>query len=180
MVAWASLFLWSGLATAERLPIRVFGLEDGLPSANVACIVPDSKGFLWFCTSEGLARFDGSRFKGYSTADGLPHRSVTAFLESRDGTYCVGTTEGLAHFDPRPAPPASGERSPLFRAVPRPATGDAVREALHEAVFAPFRTPTYVLHEDPSGTIWCGTGEGLYRVVRANDGPSLVPSEIAI
>lgn len=180
MVACVSLFLWSGPATAERLPIRTFGLQDGLPSANVACIVPDTKGFLWFCTSEGLARFDGSRFKVYSTADGLPHRSVTAFLESRDGTYWVGTTEGLAHFDPRPAPSASGERSSLFQAVPLPAVGETVRDALHEEVFAPFRTPTYVLHEDPSGTIWCGTGEGLFRVARAKDGPRLVPSEIAI
>ncbi len=180
MVAWASLFLWSPTATAERLPIRAFGLEDGLPSTRVACIVPDRRGFLWFCTSEGLARFDGSRFKVYSTADGLPHRSVTAFLESRDGTYWVGTAEGLAHFDPSPAPSAGGERSLLFRAVSRPSAGEAVRDALHEAVFGPFRTPTYVLHEDPSGTIWSGTGEGLFRVAPSNDGPMLVPSDIAI
>jgi len=38
----------------------------GLPSNKVYEIFEDSKGYIWVTTEEGLARYDGSRFKNYS------------------------------------------------------------------------------------------------------------------
>jgi hypothetical protein len=61
-------------ADAERLPIRIYTVEDGLAHARVRRIVRDSRGFLWFCTIDGLSRFDGTEFVTYRTADGLPIR----------------------------------------------------------------------------------------------------------
>ena len=46
----------------ERLPIRTYATADGLAHNIVNRIVRDSRGFLWFCTAEGLSRFDGYRF----------------------------------------------------------------------------------------------------------------------
>jgi ligand-binding sensor domain-containing protein len=57
---------------------------------------------LWFCTAEGLSRFDGFNFVNYGIDQGLPDRLVTDFLETRDGEYWVGTSRGLAHFNPKP------------------------------------------------------------------------------
>ena len=51
---------------AERLPIKTYTTTDGLPRDHINRIVQDSRGFLWFCTSEGLSRFDGYKFTNYT------------------------------------------------------------------------------------------------------------------
>ena len=58
---------------AERLPIRRYATADGLAHNNVNRIVKDSRGFLWFCTAEGLSRFDGYTFANFGVDQGLPH-----------------------------------------------------------------------------------------------------------
>jgi ligand-binding sensor domain-containing protein len=50
---------------SDLLPIRTYTSADGLAADRVTCILPDSRGFLWFCTPEGLSRFDGYRFVSY-------------------------------------------------------------------------------------------------------------------
>ena len=48
-------------------------------------IVRDSRGFIWFCTTEGLSRFDGYRFVNYTIDDGLPFHSINDLLEETFG-----------------------------------------------------------------------------------------------
>ena len=72
-------------ATAERLPLRTYTTDDGLAHARVRRIVRDPRGFLWFCTIDGLSRFDGAEFVTYRTDDGLPDPWVTDLLTTRDG-----------------------------------------------------------------------------------------------
>src|ERR1044072_2936729 len=81
-------------------PFKVFTIENGLVHDSVNKIVCDSRDFLWFCTVEGLSRFDGYGFTNYGVADGLPHANVKTFLETREGDYLFGTGGGLARFDP--------------------------------------------------------------------------------
>ena len=45
--------------SAERLPVRTFTTADGLPRDQLQCVRSDRRGFIWFCTAEGLVRFDG-------------------------------------------------------------------------------------------------------------------------
>ncbi len=49
--------------------IRHFTDEDGLPQNSVKCLTPDSHGFLWMATENGLARFDGNRFLVYNSSN---------------------------------------------------------------------------------------------------------------
>src|ERR1019366_7823576 len=70
---------------ATRLPIRTYTTADGLARDHILCIAQDSHGFLWFCTAEGLSRFDGYRFTNYTTAQGLPDNEIEDFLEARGG-----------------------------------------------------------------------------------------------
>ena len=79
---------------AERLPIKSYPTADGLAHNHVNRIKKDSRGFLWFCTDEGLSRFDGSQFVNYTSAQGLPHPDVNDFLEARDGTIDIQTQPG--------------------------------------------------------------------------------------
>ena len=67
---------------AQQLPVRIYTTADGLAHDHVRRIVLDSRGFLWFCTMQGLNRFDGQRFIEYSTRDGLGSASVYDLLEA--------------------------------------------------------------------------------------------------
>jgi ligand-binding sensor domain-containing protein len=85
---------------AELLPIRSYTTADGLAADSINEIVVDSRGFVWFCTPEGLSRFDGYHIVNFGVAEGLPQRSVHALLETRSGTYLVATARGLGEFQP--------------------------------------------------------------------------------
>src|SRR5712691_867571 len=88
---WRTLFLLTTLLSvtlvtrAERLPLKTYTTAEGLPHNVINKIVRDSRGFLWFCTEEGLSRFDGYRFTSYTINQGLPSRMVNDLLETRDG-----------------------------------------------------------------------------------------------
>jgi len=129
------------LLESELLPIRTYSTADGLAADHVDCVVSDSRGFLWFCTSEGLSRFDGNHFVNYGLNDGLPDQSVSAFLETRSGEHWIGTPRGLARINSRShAAPFTTYRPGL--------------EAKQNAIG--------VLLEASSGEIWCGTAGGLF------------------
>ena len=71
---------------------------DGLPSNSVRDIAKDSTGLLWFATDQGLARFDGYRFRVYqhNPADltSLAHNDAACVLvDDRDRVW-VGMHEG--------------------------------------------------------------------------------------
>ena len=142
-------------AGAERLPIRTYSAADGLPHNEINRIVRDSRGFLWFCTGDGLSRFDGYGFSNFTADQGLPPRGANDLLETRDGGYWVATDGGLVRFNPKAtparwhAPPAGVE--PMFTVVPAP--GNRPRSQM-----------TTALLQDKAGTIWVGTGDGLYRL----------------
>jgi len=82
-------------------------VAEGLPNNVINKIVRDSRGFLWFCTGEGLSRFDGYAFTNYGVDQGLPHTAVNDFLEARNGELWVATNGGLVLFNPK-AQPTSG------------------------------------------------------------------------
>jgi hypothetical protein len=90
----------SACVTGSQLPIRIYTTADGLPSNRINKIVLDSRGYLWFCTQEGLSRFDGYGFTNYGTQQGLPPRGINDLLETRNGEYWIATTGGFVRFDP--------------------------------------------------------------------------------
>src|SRR5579872_6157804 len=126
----------------ELLPVRVYTTADGLAADRVDRIVADSRGFLWFCTQEGVSRFDGTRFVSYRAEQGLPHSWVRTLIESRSGERWIGTADGLS----RIASNGSGQRFTNFRVAPDP---DANRISS--------------LLEARSGKFWVGTKAGLFE-----------------
>lgn len=136
-------------ARAEQFPTRVYTTADGMVSDRVSQIVRDPRGFLWFCTEQGLSRFDGYTFTNYTTAQGLPSNWINDLLITRDGQYWIATEGGLCRFDP-------DSRARPVMAVYQP-SGDAVGSRITTII------------EDRKGKIWCGTWRGLYRVEREGD-----------
>ncbi len=93
-------FFCVSAAYAELLPIKTYTVADGLLRDNVYKIKQDSRGSLWFCTVEGVSRFDGYAFTNFITDDGLPDRHANDFLETKSGEIYVATDGGLARLNP--------------------------------------------------------------------------------
>ena len=98
--ALALLAVTASCVSARRLPIQVFASSQGLPRNSVACLVPGSTGVLWVCTSEGLARFDGYRFRVFGPSDGLPSRRIVDLVPSHKGGFWVVTDRGVCRLPP--------------------------------------------------------------------------------
>ncbi len=126
--------------SAERLPIQVLTVTQGLSGNSIHKIVRDSHGFLWFCTGEGLSRFDGHRFVNFG--EDLPGPIVWDLLESRSGDYWAATSGGLVRL---------------------PATALGQREVYYPGSDAASRT-VLAVYESEDGTLWVGTEAGLYRM----------------
>lgn len=66
---------------------RHITMADGLPSNVVYDIYEDSKGFIWFCTDQGISRYDGSVFQNYSIKDGIPDTEIFRIREDKQQRY---------------------------------------------------------------------------------------------
>ena len=165
IIVCATLVLASSLAlallpgarsvSAQQLPVRTYTTADGLPRDLVLRIVRDSHGFLWFCTGDGLSRFNGYEFTNYGVEDGLPHPFINDLLETRRGVYWVATNGGgVARFNPSPLRNEQPQVSNLFTAYP---VGDELAT-----------NNVNVLYEDREEQLWAGTDAGLFRLDETN------------
>lgn len=146
-------------AQAEQLPVKNYSIADGLAHDEIAQIVQDSRGFLWFCTNDGLSRFDGYRFTTYGVKDGLPVPNISYLFETRSGVYWVATQGGgVSRFDPSGSPAADGKNGTrkLFTSY-----------RIGETELSNFVDKIY---EDSKGRIWIGTDSGLYLLSEKDDG----------
>jgi len=153
---------------AEHLPVRAYTVFDGLANDTVNKIVRDSRGFLWFCTGEGLSRFDGFEFKNYTQNEGLPHRNINDLLETKNGEFLIATTGGLVVFNPNgkayrwniltTSLEQNGSEPPMFRTFPTPNPTDD-----------PEARSVLVLTQSSNGEVFAGTGKALFRLKKNGD-----------
>ncbi len=152
LVASWVLLCFMGVVVAADAPGRYLNFRrltpaDGLPAEQVLCVLEDSRGFLWFGTSDGLARYDSREFRVFrpdpKDASSLAEAAVSAIQEDTQGNLWIATSAGLdlwhrntehfSHFRHNPTNHAS-------------LSGDKIRSLL--------------LDED--GSLWVGTaGAGL-------------------
>ena len=79
--------------------ITNYTTADGLLSNFVECIESDVSDNIWFGTSVGVQKFDGSNWTAYTTADGLVNDNVKVITSASNGDIWVGTDFGASHFD---------------------------------------------------------------------------------
>jgi ligand-binding sensor domain-containing protein/signal transduction histidine kinase len=144
------------VAHSQHLAIKTYTTADGLSNNSVHKIFSDSRGLIWFATSEGLSRFNGYDFTTYGTAQGLPHPNVYSILESRAGVFWVGTGAGLASFSSALDPKSSSLFTTYLLA------GESTTEVR-------------ALAEGRDGTIWVGTNGGLWRSAGPGPGTRFQP-----
>ena len=76
--------------------------KEGLPSNTVNAVIKDKYGLMWFGTSNGLSRFDGSNFTVYRHEVGnvhsLPTNDIVSLYEDKNGRLWVGSSNGGVYY----------------------------------------------------------------------------------
>lgn len=142
--------------SAEQLPLRHYGVYEGLPHSTVKCILQDSRGYLWIGTADGLARFDGYRFTTYDTSDGLGHSFINSIAEDHQGRVWIATNGGGV--------------SCFIDCVPQTVSIGNVADKAARQKFVSFRLTDQpeanrvnAVLSDSDDRLWCGTDAGLFR-----------------
>ena len=61
------------MAAQARIPyeFRQLTLSEGLPDNIVYSCFQDSRSYIWFCTANGVSRYDGRKFQNFTISNGL-------------------------------------------------------------------------------------------------------------
>jgi len=82
-------------ATAE-FALETWTTERGMPQNSVTALLQTRAGYLWVATYNGIAQFDGERFKVLDSANsaGLPDSRITSLFEDSHGDIWIGHDTG--------------------------------------------------------------------------------------
>ena len=187
LMAWGTL---GRLAFAADLPSRAGRVSDllqdtftsanGLPQSTVEALTRTRDGYLWLGTQDGLARFDGMRFKVFNrqNTEGLAQSHIRALNGAHDGTLWIGTQgSGVVHAVDGKFIPYSvreGLLNPFVRCILEGSNGTVWFGTMgglarwHEGKFDGFTVSdgladnnVQAIAEDLQGRLWVGTGLGL-------------------
>jgi signal transduction histidine kinase/ligand-binding sensor domain-containing protein len=150
--------------------------RDGLRSTFIRSIAQTADGYIWLGTTDGLFRFDGVRFVQWRTQEQHGLGVVNAFCAARDGSLLVGTEAGIVgrvqgeHF-------VSARSGAAVRGILEDrdgtvwaAAGDRLlqyRSGELSSTPSEVALPSTLLSgplQDPSGSIWVSTEEGVERL----------------
>lgn len=151
----AGFILWVTLSwiptvqaqTNSQIKFEQLSIREGLPDNTISCVLQDQKGFLWFGTYKGLARFDGYGFETFqyeeTDQNSLQANRISAIEEDHQGRLWVGSSSnGLSIYTPETG---------SFRRLP-----DGLADSLAIAHYS-IRS----IFEDSRNYMWVGTEYGL-------------------
>ena len=164
----------SGLLRLQDRRVTHYTRNDGLPSDNVHCVVPDGHGALWVCTESGLARLLNGKI------DVIGNTDVEAAAVRKDGTVWSGGAGGelsiwdgkkLSTYQLRSLPGYATVRALLAAkdnslwigtsdGLIRLANGQEQRFTKADGLA---NNSVFTLAETQDGSIWIGTNDGFSR-----------------
>lgn len=92
--------IWFGLSGAglgcwESGKIKLFAINEGLPSESVWTLLPEADGTLWIGTRTGLARIKDGRISSIGKPQGLSADFIAHIADDGQGFLWLGTDEGI-------------------------------------------------------------------------------------
>ncbi|MDQ3020967.1 MAG: ATP-binding protein [Bacteroidota bacterium] len=130
-------------------------LKDGLSQSVVRSISQDEIGFMWFCTQDGLNKYDGRKFEIYrndpENSESICYNNIYCICEDKNKNLWIGTDDGLSRFD--------REKEIFFNYKCDIEDENSLSNNQIRAIY-----------EDKKGVIWIGTyGGGLEKYNEAGD-----------
>jgi len=125
--------------------------DDGLSNGTINSIYHDSQGFMWFCTEDGLNRYDGYSFKIYRSA--VNDSNTTQFfqfydiVEDKYGRLWIGTSSGLFYLDTQ-----------TDRLV------SLMKQINEELINSPLDSRINSVFIDSRGTLWVSSYNGIAKI----------------
>ncbi|HLX13235.1 MAG TPA: two-component regulator propeller domain-containing protein [Bacteroidota bacterium] len=136
-------------------------MSDGIPTENCVPLFEDSKGFIWFGTSEGIIAYDGTSFTIFGPPEHFEGDALFG-IEDNEGVLWFGGVVGLMR----------ATRSPLF---PLKLTFEPVLDSAGKRI-----TSITDLHRDPSGEIMASTPDRLFEFRNGVAIPFTIKEETAV
>ena len=163
-----------------------FQIVSGTEALQVSALFEDRATNLWVGAENGLARWDGKTWRGYTTRDGLPSNAVRALADDANGNLWIGTDGGgllrlqngtFTRFRQSAGGlPGDSVTALLMDAegvlwvgtsgggLGRYWDGKWTHYTTHEGLAG--NSITYLI-EDGLGSMWIGSNEGLMRVEKS-------------
>jgi signal transduction histidine kinase/ligand-binding sensor domain-containing protein len=159
--------------------------DDGLPDSSVTGVTQTPNGYLWIGTYNGLARFDGMRFKNFDPANTpeLKNARVTRLFRDERGTVWINTYDdsvtslrnGKFQYEWQGAQIVNVFSTSNRIYLATIASGIATRE---EGSIGPSQWQTIALHpqnparffcQDREGAIWCLLRDGSIEKINGTN-----------
>jgi len=145
-----TLTILFSLVSVWSLPYKITYLtaDNGLSRNLVDYIFRDSRGFMWFCTTKGLDRYDGYEyvhFDSRSPVNPLISDNVHCVEEDTNGDLWIGTENGLYFLNYK--------------------TGEIVNSNKKLSTKAAFTSHQIIfINKDEQGNLWVGYNSGLAKI----------------
>jgi signal transduction histidine kinase/ligand-binding sensor domain-containing protein len=144
----------AGPSGVERgFSVSIWRTKDGLPADRIRHLLRDRAGFLWVATFNGVARFDGVRFRTYNVTNtpGLRNNLINVLFEDRAGRLWLGHDTGhISVYD-------RGEFRPMPLAREWPGA------------------PVNRIAQTGDGTVWLLNSQGWLLPVRGEQSGPILP-----
>jgi signal transduction histidine kinase/ligand-binding sensor domain-containing protein len=75
---------------------QYYGTKDGLPQLDIMSLFQDNKGYIWFGTQSGAARYNGRSTDLFATEKGMAHNSILDIQQDKDGVIYFATPGGVS------------------------------------------------------------------------------------
>jgi len=168
-----------GLTRMKDGQFTTFTPADGLPDNSIRKMDLDAGGNLWVATPRGLSRYDHGAFVTYTTKDGLPNNFIVAICAGAgqgvfaaaggrlnhlvNGRFVV-ETNAVEDSDGRMDSMTSGADGALWMTFE-----SSVIKRWKDGKVTSFTKADHgnrrpgAIYEDPRGSLWIGTRDGLLR-----------------
>lgn len=81
---------------SNEFALETWTTEHGMPQNSVTALLQTRAGYIWASTYNGIAQFDGDRFKVFDSSDteGLSNSRITSLYEDEHGDIWIGHDTG--------------------------------------------------------------------------------------
>ncbi len=129
----------------DNIKFQSLTIKDGLSQNVVEGILQDSKGFMWFCTQDGLNQYDGKKFTIYrndpENTNSICYNYLRCLCEDKNNNLWLGSEKGLSKYD--------REKDIFINYKFDPEDENSIPNDQIRSIY-----------EDKEGTLWIGTYNG--------------------